>query len=42
VIPTPGLPALDGVFRTLLTALVILALGAFVFHRYSGRFGEEI
>lgn len=42
VIPTPGLPALDGVFRTLLTALIVLALGAFVFHRYSGRFGEEI
>lgn len=41
-IPTPGLPALDGVFRTLLTALVILALGAYVFHRSSGRFGEEI
>lgn len=41
-IPHPGLPALDGVFRTLLTALVILAFGAFVFHRSSGRFGEEL
>jgi lipopolysaccharide transport system permease protein len=41
-IPTPGLPALDGVFRTLLTALVILAIGAYVFHHNSGRFGEEI
>lgn len=41
-IPTPGLPALDGVFRTLLTSLVILAIGAYVFHRNSGRFGEEI
>ena len=40
--PTPGLPALDGVFRTLLTALVILAIGAYVFHRNSGRFGEEL
>lgn len=40
--PTPGLPALDGVFRTLLTALLVLALGAYVFHRNSGRFGEEI
>ena len=40
--PVPGLPALDGVFRTLLTALVILALGAYVFHRNSGRFGEEL
>ncbi|MBV9791519.1 MAG: ABC transporter permease [Chloroflexi bacterium] len=42
LVPVPGLPALDGVFRTLLTALVILALGSYVFHRYSGRFGEEI
>jgi lipopolysaccharide transport system permease protein len=42
VTPMPGLPALDGVFRTLLTALVILALGSYVFHQYSGRFGEEI
>ncbi len=41
-VPVPGLPALDGVFRTLLTALVVLALGSYVFHRYSGRFGEEI
>ncbi len=41
-IPVPGFPALDGVFRTLLTALVILAFGSYVFHRYSGRFGEEI
>lgn len=40
--PTPGLPALDGVFRTLLTALLVLALGAYAFHRTSGRFGEEI
>lgn len=41
-IPVPGLPAIDGVFRTLLTALVILVLGSYVFHRYSGRFGEEV
>ncbi|CAA9217390.1 MAG: O-antigen export system permease protein RfbD [uncultured Chloroflexia bacterium] len=40
--PVPGLPALDGVFRTLLTALVILAIGAYVFHRNSSRFGEEL
>ena len=40
--PVPGLPALDGVFRTLLTALVILAVGAYVFHRSSGHFGEEL
>jgi hypothetical protein len=38
----PGLPALDGVFRTLLTALVILAAGAYVFHRNSAHFGEEL
>lgn len=41
-IPAPGLPALDGVLRTFLTALMILAIGAYVFHRNSGRFGEEI
>ena len=41
-IPVPGLPALDGVFRTLLTALVVLAVGAYVFHRNSGHFGEEL
>lgn len=41
-VPTPGLPALDSVFRTLLTALLVLALGAYVFHRNSGKFGEEI
>jgi lipopolysaccharide transport system permease protein len=40
--PTPGIPALDGVFRTLITSLVLLAIGAYVFHRYSGRFGEEL
>lgn len=40
--PHPGLPALDGVFRTLLTALVILAIGAYVFHSNSAHFGEEI
>ncbi len=40
--PIPGLPALDGVFRTLLTALVILAVGAYVFHRGSAHFGEEL
>lgn len=41
-VPHPGLPALDGVFRTLLTALVILAFGAYIFHRQSARFGEEL
>ncbi len=38
----PSLPALDGVFRTLLTALVILAIGAYLFQRTSRRFGEEL
>lgn len=38
----PSLPALDGVFRTLLTALVLLAIGAYVFARNSHRFGEEL
>jgi len=28
--------------RTLLTALAILAIGAFIFYRYSHRFGEEV
>lgn len=40
--PVPGIPALDGVFRTFITALVILAIGAYVFHRYSAHFGEEL
>ena len=40
--PSPGLPALDGVFRTLFTALVIFAIGSYVFHRNSPRFGEEL
>ncbi len=38
----PSLPALDGVFRTLVTALIILAIGAYVFQRNSSRFGEEL
>jgi lipopolysaccharide transport system permease protein len=41
-IPTPGLPALTGVLRVLVTALVILALGYWFFQRRSGQFGEEI
>lgn len=42
IVPDPGLPALAGVFRTLLTVLIVLAFGSYVFHRYSNRFGEEI
>ena len=41
-LPTPGLPSLDGVARTALTSLVVLVIGAYVFHRFSGRFGEEL
>lgn len=41
-IPTPGLPALDGVLRVLITSLVILALGYWFFQRRSHLFGEEI
>ena len=41
-LPTPGLPSLDGVARTALTALLMLGIGAYVFHHYSGRFGEEL
>jgi lipopolysaccharide transport system permease protein len=41
-IPTPGLPALDSVLRTFVTALLVLALGYWFFRRMSGRFGEEI
>ena len=40
--PTPGLPALDGIARTALTVVIVLAAGAFVFHRLSDRFGEEL
>ncbi|GIV97991.1 MAG: transport permease protein [Herpetosiphonaceae bacterium] len=41
-LPTPGLPALDGVARTALTVLMILGIGVYIFHRSSGRFGEEL
>ncbi len=41
-IPTPGLPALDSVLRVLLTSLLVLAFGYWVFQRNSGRFGEEL
>lgn len=42
LVPTPGLPALDSVLRVLITSVVVLALGYWVFQRRSGRFGEEI
>lgn len=42
LVPTPGLPALSGVLRMLLTALIVLAFGYWFFQRRSGRFGEEI
>lgn len=40
--PTPGLPSLDGVARTALTAIAVLCVGAYVFHHLSDRFGEEL
>jgi lipopolysaccharide transport system permease protein len=41
-VPTPGLPALDSIFRVLITALAVLAMGYWFFQRRSGQFGEEI
>jgi ABC-type polysaccharide/polyol phosphate export permease len=35
-------PALDFMLRTLATAIAVLALGYWVFGRYSGAFGEEV
>lgn len=42
LVPTPGLPALTGVLRVLVTALVVVSLGYWFFQRGSGRFGEEL
>lgn len=41
-IPTPGWPALSSVLRVVVTALLILAAGYWLFQRGSRRFGEEI
>jgi lipopolysaccharide transport system permease protein len=41
-VPTPGLPALTSVLRVLVTALITLTIGYWLFQRRSGRFGEEI
>jgi len=38
----PGDPALNFLFRTAATAVVVLAVGLAVFFRASGRFGEEV
>lgn len=38
----PGPPALDFMFRTTLTALLVLCVGWLMFRHYSGRFGEEV
>jgi lipopolysaccharide transport system permease protein len=38
----PGPPALDFLVRTAVTALLTLVVGYWVFHRHSGRFGEEV
>ncbi|MGB9631939.1 MAG: ABC transporter permease, partial [Chloroflexaceae bacterium] len=42
LIPTPGLPALNSVFRVSVTALFFLTLGYWAFQRVSRRFGEEL
>ena len=41
-IPQPALPAVDSVFRVLLTSIVVLALGYWFFQRRSRTFGEAI
>jgi len=38
----PGPPALDFFLRTVVTALLVLALGYWVFSRYRATFGEEV
>jgi lipopolysaccharide transport system permease protein len=38
----PGAPAYDFLFRTAVTAVVVLVAGYVVFVRHSGRFGEEV
>jgi lipopolysaccharide transport system permease protein len=40
--PVPGAPAVDFLVRTAVTAVVVLAIGYWVFARHSGRFGEEV
>ena len=41
-IPQPALPAVDSVFRVLLTSVIVLALGYWFFQRRSRTFGEAI
>lgn len=41
-IPQPALPAVDSVFRVLLTSITVLALGYWFFQRRSRTFGEAI
>jgi lipopolysaccharide transport system permease protein len=41
-VPTPGLPALTSVLRVGVTALLILAVGYWLFQRVARRFGEEL
>jgi len=38
----PGPPAYDFLFRTGLTAVLVLAIGYWAFQRYSHRFGEDV
>ncbi|MFV9505928.1 MAG: ABC transporter permease [Oscillochloridaceae bacterium umkhey_bin13] len=42
MVPTPAIPALSSVLRVGITALIILAVGYWVFQKLSRRFGEEI
>jgi ABC-type polysaccharide/polyol phosphate export permease len=38
----PGPPAFDFLFRTAVTALIVLVVGYWLFQRYSHRFGEDV
>ncbi len=42
LIPTPGVPALGALLRVGVTALIVLAVGYWVFQRTSRHFGEEL
>lgn len=42
LIPTPGVPSLSAMLRVGVTALIVLALGYWVFQRTSRHFGEEL
>lgn len=42
LIPTPGVPSLSAMLRVGVTALIVLAIGYWVFQRTSRHFGEEL